>query len=173
MANGRNPRRVPRAAVHAKPLAITSSAECSRWYGSDFKTKPVNGTVLDVIIDRSSGRAGKSLLLEWTLSPSENVGKRLKILKLCNIKAGTGPVDDNDRSGDKDVPVTPILRLTHRQPSEDSESDDVETSPLPAEKPANAAVHGVELFEQDVLCPISSVRNRYDWFVCTPSGDTL
>ena len=128
---------------------------------------------MEVIIDRSCGRASTSLLLEWTLSPSENVAKRRKILKLSNIKAGAAAVDYIERSDARDVPVTPISRLTHRQPSEDTESEDIETSPLSAAKPADAVVHGDEWFEQGVLCAIGGVRDRYDWFVCTPSDDVL
>lgn len=55
MAAKKDPRRCVGVLVHSKATAVTSIAQCNRLYVALSKHKLVNGTVLKVVLDRSSG----------------------------------------------------------------------------------------------------------------------
>ena len=173
MAGEKDPRRCVNAEVHAKASAVTHKKECSRLYGANAKTKFVNGTVLEVLTDITNGLRSTSLRVEWILYDTNNPRKLVKVVKLCNVRAGPAPSDPENQNVKIVLPVRPRTQLTHRQASDDTESESLGISPVTPSRTPDFIANGVEWFTKDVWSPIGgSVHKRY-WHVRSPSGDYL
>ena len=87
-----DPRREPGSHVYALAIRVTSEAECARRYGTSKKTKHLPGRVLEVEIDRSTGRANCFLIIDFDLGGGLNKRKRLNIR---SVKAGVPPNENH------------------------------------------------------------------------------
>lgn len=95
MTTHKDPRRRVGAVVHAKATIVTNIAQCARLYGSQAKTKFINGTVVEVIVDRSTGRASTFLKVEWVMTTTPTILRSIKVVIFNNIKNGRAPVPLN------------------------------------------------------------------------------
>ena len=90
---GNDDRCVVGARVHAKAVQVTKLAECSRRYGSNAKTKRVNGTVVLVELVSHPGKARKSCFITADYELGGDVSKRAE-LNIRSVGAGDAPAPD-------------------------------------------------------------------------------
>lgn len=57
MTPHKDTRRGVGAVLHAKATIVTNTSRRARLYGSQAKTKLLTGTAMEVLVDRSKGRA--------------------------------------------------------------------------------------------------------------------
>ena len=82
-----DPRRVVGANVNTLASAVTNYAECRRLYGSNARTKRINGIVRRVNVTRPlSGRCSTTLEVIWSLTVNRT---KITTLKLNRIKPVT------------------------------------------------------------------------------------
>jgi hypothetical protein len=86
-----DPRYVLRARVHAKALHVTAAAECHQRYGTDAKTKFLNGTVVVVDSAPSSTKKQAVTLITADFELGGGTTKR-HWLNSRSVKAGEAPL---------------------------------------------------------------------------------
>jgi hypothetical protein len=90
MSNNDDPRYVLGARVHAKALHVTAAAECHRRYGTNAKTKFLNGTVVVVDSAPSSTKKRAVTLITANFELGGGTTKRHR-LNSRSVKAGEAP----------------------------------------------------------------------------------
>ena len=84
----------------------------------------------------------------------ETPKKLLKVVKLCNIKAGPEPVHNFHQNDKSFFLVTPLCGFTHRQRYDDTISEYMEISPVTPARGPDSIAHDVHWFTKDVFTPI-------------------
>ena len=113
-----DPRLTPKSSVHCRTSHVTSVAECKRLFRSNWKAKPINGTVVEAKIDIVNGRRQKSVTVDWKIQERT---KRVT-LKIVNIKAAKSPVTpEEDRNSQETT--------SNQESLPQSQTSDAETTP--------------------------------------------
>ena len=163
-----DPRQQIGNAVHTRASLVTSAAECKRLYGSLWKSKKLNGTVVSVEVSMDSGRRQTSITADWLIQD------RIKrhALKLVNMKSGEAPEDVTADVADEQAVQneSPDLQLT-----------DVNTPPIPAignntpigVEGVSITAHEREWTNREVSLPLNGSTAQRPWKVIGPTGDVL
>jgi Transposase IS4 len=163
----KDPRRTVGARVHAKAMHVASLAECARRYGILKKSKLVNGTVVEVRVDKSGKRANVFVTAEYHLSGTIFKKKELNLRSVYrgeSLDASQEIVEDgfcsetptNTSNGEDDVRG----RTDKTQAYSDADKGTVD-------------VHGQIWQTGDVELPVGGALRSRVWAVHLPSGIVL
>lgn len=149
------------AIVRGKMTAVTSTAECKRRFGINWKSATVTGTVVQVVTPPKGSGKQASVVVDWNIG-SETKRKEVKIM---NVRLEPPPI------------VTPMPNSAEETESEDEElvadiaifGNNDEVTP-PTDK---AYVHGMEWSEKEIRLPLNGYIVQLPWKVRHVTGQNL
>jgi hypothetical protein len=156
--------------VCTKAIFVTARAECARQFGSAASSKFVDGTVLEVIVERPIGRAQTSLNVKWDF-PS---GAKHKRVLLSNIKtadpASVSPLTEG-------ASIHAVQTSSVREEATLGKAGAVVYSCHPPDNSnrltPTAVVPGQEWNEEEVTIPIGGPDMRRPWSLRRLQGDLI
>lgn len=100
------------AVVRAKLKAVTSDAECKRRFGTEWMTKTVTGTVVEVVTPPKGSGKQASVIVDW------QVGSQIKrkSVKIMNVRLELPPVPPPVATVTPQIPVEVTSELSEVQP---------------------------------------------------------
>jgi hypothetical protein len=163
----KDPRRTVGARVHAKALHVASPAEYARRYGMLNTSKLVNGTMVDVRVDKSGKRSNVFITAEYYLGGTIF---RKKELNLRSVYRGEA-TDVNPEGGEGE------FRLETLPTTSNGEDDDCgrtgKTKAYSSADQGTVDIHGQIWQTGDVELPVGGALRPRAWAVHLPSGIAL
>jgi hypothetical protein len=168
------------ARVHTKTHFVTAASNSKRLFGTGRNTKGINGTVQEVVVDRSGKVAKSSLSVTWELAGEE----KERTFSLRSTQAGDAPQIPGTASG-LTIPMHSLavgckcqqdvhVRWQGESPySEQLLPTPPSLAPPTPQGPSVINVHGLEWTEEEFLRPFGGGAPRIPWGAKTLMTDII
>ena len=150
-----DPRHVPGNTVHSKAIHIRSLAECSRRYGSNNKTKLIQGVVQSASKERPQG-ANRS---QWMITVEYDFGngeKTIKTLSSRSVIAGPLPLSIDEQCTSATTATASAERATDATATQQLPAADLNTQQHPSTDETGAAVPPPQPPEPSASIPMAA-----------------